>query len=204
LIFGISKENRFIYDNFKSSIMNALKKISISLALLFFCLNSIAQNHRQAVNWLSGNFKIESVVDSNKHIIGTSSFINLSPLDSSQYWVVEEFKSQNNIQKRIIKITLVDSGLVSLDFYKLPNNQMEIKSLEILRRVSSRLEKINTNSIIIEYNRPGRNFQLVRSAASQFVLDKFSLKLKCCNDFSTFYFKNENAKAVFYFQKIAD
>ena len=170
----------------------------LSILMLSSCFLN-AQNHRQFANWLCGDYTIKVGAVSNERTLGSISYYNLSNVDSSYYWIVEQSKCNGLTNTRILRISLLDSGYVGLEvfvFNTMPKN--EIKSLKAIDL--SKLKKLPANQVYF-YDRPKRGFSNVTSEPTTMLLDKYQMNLSCCDLLSSYFFKQfkieENATLKF-------
>ncbi len=183
--------------------MTSLRTISISIILLLFCSTSKGQNHRQFSNWLCGDFSINKKVNGISSCIGEAHIVNLSNIDSSNYWLVEDLSVSKIKSQRLLHVILLDSGYVGVDVFVLKND----KSVQIITSFKQikldNYKKANLTNLIFYYNRPARGFEIYNSSNRFFYLDKSVLSASCCNDFSDFYFDALNDKSELLFKKSA-
>ena len=99
------------------------KKVNSIFILIFICTSGFGQNHRQFANWICGDFSINKKVNEVDVKIASSHIVNLSNVDSSNYWVVEDMNIDKVKKQRILHLHLLDSGYVVLDIYELKNNK---------------------------------------------------------------------------------
>lgn len=164
------------------------------ILLLLINSVSIAQNHRQLSNWFYGDYSINKNDKGINAKVGESHIVNLSNIDSTHYWLVEELSLNDLKRQRLLHIVLLDSGYVGIDIYNLKNGKSKNAIASFKQIKFDDYEKVNFSKLIIYYNRPSRGFEIINDSKRSFYLDKYSLSLKCCSDFSNFYFdllKNE-------------
>jgi hypothetical protein len=170
------------------------KKISGIILLLLINSVGIAQNHRQLSNWVCGDYSINKKENGISTIIGESHIVNLSNIDSSNYWLVEDMSLNNLKMQRLLHVVLLDSGYVGIDIYNLKNGKSNNAITSFKQIKFDNYQKVNLSKLIFYYNRPSRGFEIFNDSNRFFYLDKYSLSVKCCSDFSNFYFdllKNE-------------
>jgi hypothetical protein len=168
--------------------MNCLRPISISIILLLFCFTSKGQNHRQYSNWLCGDYTINKIVDGISSFIGEAHIINLSNIDSSNYWLVEDLSVSKTKRQRLLHVILLDSGYVGVDVFDLKNDK-SVQTITSFKQIKlDEYKKANLSNLIFYYNRPARGFEIMKSENRFFYLDKFIFRVACCNEFSAFYF----------------
>ena len=103
--------------------------------------------------------------------------------------------SLNNLKmQRLLHVVLLDSGYVGIDIYNLKNGKSNNAITSFKQIKFDNYQKVNLSKLIFYYNRPSRGFEIFNDSNRFFYLDKYSLSVKCCSDFSNFYFdllKNE-------------
>jgi hypothetical protein len=168
--------------------MNILKKINTIVLLILISSPGFAQNHRQFSNWFCGDYTINKIVDGINTSIATTHIVNLSPIDSNSYWLVEDL-SVNKIKKqRLLHLNLLDSGCVGIVIYDLKNDKL-VQAITSFSQINfNNYNLINKSTLVMFYNRPSKGFEILKSENRFFYLDKFNLRVECCNDFSAFYF----------------
>lgn len=170
------------------------KKISGILILLLINTVGFAQNHRQLSNWFCGDYSINKKENGISATVGESHIVNLSNIDSTNYWLVEDMYLNNLKRQRLLHVVLLDSGYVGIDIYNLKNGKSKNAITSFKQIKFDNYQKVNLSKLIFYYNRPSRGFEIFNDSNRFFYLDKSSLSLKCCSDFSNFYFdllKNE-------------
>jgi len=172
--------------------------------VLFACSNTYSQNHRQFANWFCGDFVIYQNTSKGDLEIGKCTTINLSPIDSPSYWLVENFSVGNMNSQRLLKITQADSGFLAVDVYQTTMLAKNLTLSIINKYKSTQLKKINQLPFIFYYNRSDRGFLLLKSEKSEFLLEKYHWTINCCNDFSKTYFESLKEKATLKFVKKED
>ena len=177
------------------------KKISGIILLLLINSVGIAQNHRQLSNWVCGDYSINKKENGIIASVGESHIVNLSNIDSTNYWLVEDLSLNNSKRQRLLHIVLLDSGYVGIDFYNLKNGKSNNAITSFKQIKFDNYQKVNLSKLIFYYNRPSRGFEVFDDSSRGFYLDKFSLSLKCCSDFSTFYFEVLSTKSELLFNK---
>ena len=181
--------------------MNCLRPISISIILLLFCFTSKGQNHRQYSNWLCGDYTINKIVDGISSCVGEVHIVNLSNIDSSNYWIVEDLSVSKTKRQRLLHVILLDSGYVGVDVFDLKNDK-SVQTITSFKQIKlDDYKKANLSELIFYYNRPARGFEIYNSSNHFFYLDKLVLSASCCNDFSNFYFDALNDKSELLFKK---
>jgi hypothetical protein len=167
------------------------KKIFGILIFILIASSGVAQNHRQFSNWICGDF---SITKKDNAVIGQSHIVNLSNIDSNNYWLVEDISLNKLTRQRLLHIVLLDSGYVGVDIYNLKREKL-IQAITSFKQIKfANYQKANLSKLIFYYNRPARGFEIYNNLNRVFYLDKYSLIVKCCGDFSDFYFdtlKNE-------------
>jgi hypothetical protein len=168
--------------------MSILKKINAIVLLILISSPGFAQNHRQFSNWFCGDYTINKIVDGTNTLVATIHIVNLSPIDSSNYWLVEDL-SVNKIKKqRLLHLNLLDSGCVGVVIYDLKNDKL-VQAITSFSQINfNNYNLINQSTLVMFYNRPSKGFEILKSENRFFYLDKFNLRVECCNDFSAFYF----------------
>ena len=168
--------------------MSILKKINAIVLLILISSPGFAQNHRQLSNWFCGDYTINKIVDGTNTLVATIHIVNLSPIDSSNYWLVEDL-SVNKIKKqRLLHLNLLDSGCVGVVIYDLKNDKL-VQAITSFSQINfNNYNLINQSTLVMFYNRPSKGFEILKSENRFFYLDKFNLRVECCNDFSAFYF----------------
>ena len=180
------------------------KKMVLIIILSLINSSGIAQNHRQFSNWLIGDFSInDKKMDGSIMTIETH-FVNLSNIDSNDYWIVEEILFDKVKSSRLFHIALLDSGYVGVDIYKLkPQNPIQV--ITSIKQIKlENYQKINVSQLVLFYNRAARGFEIKNTTSQLFYLNKYVLKLNCCNDFSDFYFQLLKKKQELVFIKKAN
>lgn len=181
--------------------MTCLRPISISIILLLFCFTSKGQNHRQFSNWLCGDFSINKKVNGISSCIGEAHMVNLSNIDSSNYWLVEDLSISKTKRQRLFHVILLDSGYVGVDIFDLKNDK-SVQTITSFKQIKlDDYKKANLSNLIFYYNRPAMGFEIYNSSNRFFYLDKLTLSASCCNDFSNFYFDALNDKSELLFKK---
>jgi hypothetical protein len=180
------------------------KKISGILILLLTNTVGFAQNHRQLSNWFCGDYSINKKENGISATVGESHIVNLSNIDSSNYWLVEEISLNNLKRQRLLHVVLLDSGYVGIDIYNLKNGKSKNTITSFKQIKFDDYQKVNLSKLIFYYNRPSRGFEIINDSNRFFYLDKPSLSLKCCSDFSNFYFDVLNIKSELLFKKSND
>lgn len=181
--------------------MTCLRPISISIILLLFCFTSKGQNHRQFSNWLCGDFSINKKVNGISSCIGEAHMVNLSNIDSSNYWLVEDLSISKTKRQRLLHVILLDSGYVGVDIFDLKNDK-SVQTITSFKQIKlDDYKKANLSNLIFYYNRPAMGFEIYNSSNRFFYLDKLTLSASCCNDFSNFYFDALNDKSELLFKK---
>lgn len=176
--------------------MFAKRITGVLVLVLFACSNTYSQNHRQFANWFCGDFTIYQTTSIGDLEIGKCTTINLSPIDSPSYWLVENFSVGKMNTQRLLKITQADSGYVAVDVYQTTAPAKNLTLSMINKFKSSQLKKINKQSIVFYYNRTERGFLLLNNQKSEFLLEKYNWTINCCNEFSKTYFENIKEKAT--------
>jgi hypothetical protein len=168
--------------------MNILKKINTIVLLILISSPGFAQNHRQLSNWFCGDYIINKIVDGTNTLIASTHIVNLSPIDSSNYWLVEDL-SVNKIKKqRLLHLNLLDSGCMGVVIYDLKKDKL-VQAITSFSQINfNNYNLINQSTLVMFYNRPSKGFEILKSENRFFYLDKFNLRVECCNDFSAFYF----------------
>lgn len=170
------------------------KKIFGILIFILIASSGVAQNHRQFSNWICGDFSITNKDNAVNFINGQSHIVNLSNIDSSNYWLVEDISLGKLARQRLLHVVLLESGYVGVDIYNLKSDKL-IQAITSLKKIKfENYQKVNLSKFIFYYNRPARGFEIYNNPNQNFYLDKYSLSVKCCSDFSNFYFdtlKNE-------------
>lgn len=184
--------------------MRFSKKISGIILLLLINSVGIAQNHRQFSNWFCGDYSINKKENGIVSVIGESHIANLSNIDSSNYWLVEDMPLNNLKRQRLIHVVLLDSGYVGVDIYNLKNGKSNNAITSFKQIKLDNYEKINLKKMIFYYNRQSRGFEILNDSNRIFYLDKYSLSLTCCSDFSAFYFDVLNTQSELLFKKRND
>jgi hypothetical protein len=184
--------------------MITTKKVNSILILILICSPGFAQNHRQFANWICGDFSINKKVNEVDVKIASSHIVNLSNVDSNNYWVVEDMTIGKEKKQRILYVQLLDSGYVGVDIYELKNNKA-VATISNAKQIKlENFQKINQTQIVFNYNRASRGFELLRDANLLFYLDKYSLRINCCNDFSKFYYDKSTVENNLFLNKITD
>jgi hypothetical protein len=180
------------------------KKVNSIFILIFICTSGFGQNHRQFANWICGDFSINKKVNEVDVKIASSHIVNLSNVDSSNYWVVEDMNIDKVKKQRILHLHLLDSGYVGLDIYELKNNK-PIATISTVKQIKlENYQKANQMQIVFYYNRKSRGFELQKDPNQLFYMDKFMLILNCCNDFSKFYYDKSKEQISLYLYKKID
>jgi hypothetical protein len=177
------------------------KKISGIILLLLINSVGIAQNHRQLSNWFCGDYSINKNENGISATVGESHIVNLSNIDNSNYWLVEDMSLNNLKRQRLLHVVLIDSGYVSIDIYNLKNGKSNNAITSFKQIKFDNYQKVNLSKSIFYYNRPSRGFEIYNDLNRVFYLDKYSLSLKCCSDFSAFYFDLLSTKSELLFNK---
>lgn len=171
------------------------RKLYSIIIFLLLTTSGFAQNHRQFANWIGGDFSIIKKVNEVDVKIATTQIVNLSNIDSNNYWLVEDMSFAKYKRQRVLHVQLLDSGYVGVDTYELKNN----KAVSVLSNAKQikleNYQKSNQTPLIFNYNRSARGYELLRNSNHLFYLDNVLVKLFCCSDFSKFYFdefKNES------------
>jgi hypothetical protein len=180
------------------------KKVNSILILILICSSGFAQNHRQFANWICGDFSINKKVNEVDVKISSSHIVNLSNVDSNNYWVVEDMTIDKIIKQRLLHLRLLDSGYVGLDIYELKNNKAAATISNAKQIKLENYHKVNQTQIVFNYNRTSRGFELLRDANQSFYLDKYSCRINCCNDFSKFYYEKPTEQISLYLYKKID
>ena len=181
--------------------MNILKKIKAIVLLILISSPGFAQNHRQFSNWLCGDFSINKKVNGISSCIGEAHIINLSNIDSSNYWLVEDLSISKTKRQRLFHVILLDSGYVGVDIFDLKNDK-SVQTITSFKQIKlDDYKKANLSNLIFYYNRPAMGFEIYNSSNRFFYLDKLTLSASCCNDFSNFYFDALNDKSELLFKK---
>ena len=180
------------------------KKVNSIFILIFICTSGFGQNHRQFANWICGDFSINKKVNEVDVKIASSHIVNLSNVDSNNYWVVEDMNIDKVKKQRILHLHLLDSGYVGLDIYELKNNK-PIATISTVKQIKlENYQKANQMQIVFYYNRKSRGFELQKDPNQLFYLDKFMLILNCCNDFSKFYYDKSTRENKMFLIKNVD
>jgi len=180
------------------------KKVNSILILILICSSGFAQNHRQFANWICGEFSINKKVNEVDVKIASSHIVNLSNVDSNNYWVVEDMTIDKIKKQRLLHLRLLDSGYVGIDVYELKNNN-PIATISTVKQIKlENFQKINQTQMVFNYNRASRGFEFLRDANLSFYLDKYSLRINCCNDFSKFYYDKSTVENNLFLNKITD
>jgi hypothetical protein len=180
------------------------KKISGIILLLLINSVGIAQNHRQLSNWFCGDYSINKKENGISATVGESHIVNLSNIDSSNYWLVEDMSLNNLKRQRLLHVVLLDSGYIGVDIYNLKNGKSNNAITSFKQIKFDNYQKVNLSKLIFYYNRPSRGFEIFNDSNLFFYLDKYSLSVKCCSDFSNFYFDVVNIKSELLFKKSND
>ena len=174
--------------------MCAKKIIFCLITIILNSLSGTAQNHRQFANWVCGDYSICKKENSASNILGTDQILNLSNIDSNNYWLTESYSIDKFEKQRLLHVVLLDSGYVGIDIYCLKNGK-SIQTITSVKQIKlENYNKSNTTALKFYYNRSTRGFEVFNGPKDFFYLDKYSISIMCCNDFSTFYFdilKNE-------------
>jgi hypothetical protein len=184
--------------------MNSGKKIAFIILLFLISSSGIAQNHRQFSNWFCGKYSINKKDNTSNISVGESQIVNLSNIDSNNYWLVEDMSLNNIKRQRLLHVVLLDSGYVCVDIYNLKNGKLNNAVTSFKQIKLDNYQKVNLSKLIFYYNRPSRGFEILNDSNRIFYLDKYNLTVKCCNDFSTFYFDVLNIKSELLFKKSND
>ena len=177
------------------------KKISGIILMLLINSVGIAQNHRQLSNWFCGDYSINKKENGISATVGECHIVNLSNIDSTNYWLVEDLSLNNSKRQRLLHIVLLDSGNVGIDFYNLKSGKSNNAIASFKQIKFDNYQKVNLSKLIFYYNRPSRGFEICNDLNRVFYLDKYSLSLKCCSDFSAFYFDLLSTKSELLFNK---
>ena len=179
---------------------------TISGIILLLLINSvgIAQNHRQLSNWFCGDYSINKKENGISASVGESHIVNLSNIDSTNYWLVEDLSLNNSKRQRLLHVVLLDSGYVGIDIYNLKNGKSKNAITSFKQIKFDNYQKVNLSKLIFYYNRPSRGFEIINDSNRFFYLDKYILSVKCCSDFSNFYFDVINIKNELLFKKNND
>jgi hypothetical protein len=169
--------------------MRAKKKIFGLIVIILISSQGMAQNHRQFSNWICGDYSICKKENSGSNILGSGQIVNLSNIDSNNYWLTESYSIDKFKKQRLLHVVLLDSGFVGVDIYFFKNGQ-SINPINSIKQIKlENYNKSNTSTLKFYYNRAARGFEVVNGSENIFYLDKYSMSLMCCNDFSAFYFE---------------
>ena len=181
-----------------------MKKINSFIIMLLIYSSGFAQNHRQFANWICGDFSIKKKVNEVDVKITSSHIVNLSNVDSNNYWVVEDMTMDKIKKQRLLHLGLLDSGYVGLDIYELKNNKAAATISNAKQIKLENYHRVNQMQIVFYYNRKSRGFELQKDPNQLFYMDKFMLILNCCNDFSNFYYDKSTRENKMFLIKHVD
>ena len=165
------------------------KKMMLGLITIILISSScMAQNHRQFANWVCGDYSIIKNANSASNILGVGQILNLSNIESDNYWLTEACSIDKFKKQRILHVVLLDSGYVGVDIYWLKNDK-SIQTITSVKQIKlENYNKSNTTALKFYYNRSTRGFEMSNGPKEFFYLEKYSMSIMCCNDFTTFYF----------------